>query len=77
MNVDVNVGCDGLCDDVDSIGTAGAVFRGKDGRKAVTLGELHDLVGVGGDKDLVELTAGAGGAIDPGEHGLAGDLGWS
>jgi hypothetical protein len=29
--------------------------------------------GVGGDKDLVELGAGSGGLVDPGEHGFSGD----
>ena len=40
----------------------------------VLLGEVEDLVGVGSDEDLVEQGAGAGGAIDPGDHGLAGNF---
>jgi hypothetical protein len=35
--------------------------------------ELGYFVGVGGDDDAVELRAGAGGFVDPGEHGAAGD----
>ena len=35
--------------------------------------EAGDFVGVGGDEDVVELGAGAGGFVDPGEHGAAGD----
>ena len=35
--------------------------------------EVGDFVGVGGDEDLVELGAGAGGFVDPGEHGASGD----
>ena len=38
------------------------------------LGEVEDFVGVGGDEDLIEERAGAGGAIDPGDHGLAGNF---
>ena len=74
LDVDVDVGGDGLGDGVDAVGAAGAVLGGEDGGEAVGLGEVEDLVGVGGDEDLVEEGAGAGGAIDPGEHGLAGDF---
>ncbi len=35
--------------------------------------DVGDLFGVGGDKDAGELGAGAGGLVDPGEHGFAGD----
>ena len=35
--------------------------------------ELLDFGGVGGDEDVVELGAGFGGAIDPGEQGIAGE----
>ena len=38
------------------------------------MAKLGDLLGVGGDEDAVELRAGAGGFVDPGEHGTAGDL---
>ena len=40
----------------------------------VTVAELGDLVGVGGDKDAVELGAGAGGLVNPGEHGASSDV---
>ncbi len=39
----------------------------------VALAEVGDFVGVGGDEDAVELGAGAGGFVDPGEHGASGD----
>ncbi len=39
----------------------------------VLVAEFGDFVGVGGDDDAVELGAGAGGFVDPGEHGPAGD----
>ena len=35
--------------------------------------EVGDFFGVGGDEDLVELGAGAGGFVDPGKHGASGD----
>jgi len=38
------------------------------------MAEVGDLFGVGGDEDVVELGAGAGGFDDPGEERLAGDL---
>ena len=40
--------------------------------KALRLGELHDLVGVGRDQHLRELAALTRGAIHPGQHRLAG-----
>jgi len=74
LDVDVDVGGDGLSDGVDAVGAAGAILGGKDGGERVGLGEVEDLVGVGGDEDLVEEGTGAGGAIDPGDHGLAGNF---
>lgn len=74
LDVDVNVGGDGLGDGIDAVGAAGAVLGGKDGGERVGLRVVEDFIGVGGDEDLVEEGAGAGGAIDPGEHGLAGDF---
>jgi len=40
----------------------------------VLLAEAQDLFGIGGDEDVVEFGTGAGGFVDPGEHGAAGDL---
>jgi hypothetical protein len=37
------------------------------------MAEFGDLVGVGGDEDAVKLGAGAGGFVNPGEHGASGD----
>ncbi len=37
------------------------------------MAEIGYFVGVGGDDDVVELGAGAGGLVDPGEHGASGD----
>lgn len=39
----------------------------------VAVAEVGDFVGVGGDDYVAELGAGAGGLVDPGEHGAAGD----
>jgi len=36
--------------------------------------EGGDLFGVGSDDEVVELGAGAGCVVDPGEHGASGDL---
>jgi hypothetical protein len=74
LDVDVDVGGDGLGYGVDAVGATGAIFGGEDGGERVGLGEAEDLVGVGGDENLVEEGTGAGGAIDPGEHGFAGDF---
>lgn len=74
LDVDVDVGGDGLSDGVDAIGAAGAVFGREDSREAARLGEGENFFGVGGDEDLIEERAAACGAVDPGEHGLAGDF---
>ena len=74
LDVDIDVGGDGLGDGPDAVSAAGAIFGSKDGGERVGLGEVEDLVGVSGDEDLVEEGAGAGGAIDPGDHGLAGNF---
>ena len=42
-------------------------------RPVVLVAELGDFVGVGGDDYSVELGAGDGGFVDPGEHGASGD----
>ena len=74
LDVDIDVGGDGLGDGPNAVGAAGAVLGSEDGGEGVGLGEVEHLVGVSGDEDLVEEGAGAGGAIDPGDHGLAGDF---
>ncbi len=74
LDVDVDVGGDGLGDGVDAVGAAGAVLGGEDGARSKGLRVVEDFIGVSGDEDLIEEGAGAGGAIDPGEHGLAGDF---
>ena len=74
LDVDVDLGGDALGDGVDAVGAAGEVGRGELDGPAVGAAEGGDLLGVGGDDDVVELRAGAGGLVDPGEHGAAGDL---
>ena len=74
LNVDVYFRRDGLSDGVDTVCSAGAVGRGEDGWQSVLLGEGEDFARVGGDEYLIDQRAGTGGAIDPGEHGLAGDF---
>jgi len=60
-------------DGVDAVGAAGEIGRGELNGPVVTVAELGDLVGVGGDEDAIELGACAGGVVDPGEHGASGD----
>lgn len=74
LDVDVDIGLDGLGDGVNAIGAAGAVFGRKDRGEAVLLGVSEDFVGIGGDEHLIEQRAGAGRMIDAGDHGLSGDL---
>jgi len=74
LDIDVDVGGDGLGDGPDAVGAARAIHGGEDGGEGMGLGEVEDFVGVGGDEDLIEEGAGAGGAIDPGDHGLAGNF---
>lgn len=74
LDVQVNIRGDGLGDGVDAVGAAGAVGGSEDGRKATRLREGEHLFRVGGDEHLIEQRAGAGGAIDPGQHGLAGNF---
>ena len=74
LDVDVDVGGDGLGDGVDAVGSAGAVGGREDSGQVVVLREGEDLVRVGGDEHAVEQWAGAGSPVDPGEHGLAGDF---
>jgi hypothetical protein len=73
LDVDVDVGVDGLRDGVDAVGAAGQVGRGELDGPVVAVAEFGDLFGVGGDEDAVELGAGAGGVVDPGEHGASGE----
>ena len=74
LDVDVDLGGNALGDGVDAVGTAGEVGGGELDGPAVGAAERGDLFGVGGDDEVVELGAGAGGLVDPGEHGAAGDL---
>jgi len=74
LDVDVDFGGDGLGYGVDAVGAAGEVGRGELDGPVILAAELRDLFGVGGDEDLVELRAGFGGGIDPGQHGAACDL---
>jgi len=73
LDVDVDVGVVVAGDGVDAVGAAGEVGRGELDGPLVAMAELGDLVGVGGDEDAVELGAGAGGVVHPGEHGASGD----
>lgn len=73
LDVDVDVGVVVAGDGVDAVGAAGEVGRGELDGPMVEVAELGDLVGVGGDEDAVELGAGAGGVVHPGEHGASGD----
>jgi hypothetical protein len=73
LDVDVDVGGDLLGDGVNAVGAAGEVGGGELDGPVILEAELGYFVGVGGDDDTVELGAGAGGFVDPGEHGSAGD----
>jgi len=42
-------------------------------RPAMVGAEVGDFIGVGGDKDVVELGTGFGGFVDPCEHRASGD----
>ncbi len=61
LDIDVDVGGMGLGDGVEAIGSAGEVGRGELDGPVVLAAEGDDFFGVGGDKDGVELRAGAGG----------------
>jgi hypothetical protein len=73
LDVDVDVGVVLARDGVDTVGAAGEIGRGELDGPVVAVAEFGDLFGVGGDEDPVELGAGAGGLVDPGEHGASGD----
>ncbi len=74
LDVDVDVCGVLLGDGVDAVGAAGEIGAGDDEGPGVMAAESGDLVGVCGDEDGVELGAGAGGVVDPCEHGSAGDF---
>jgi hypothetical protein len=74
LDVDVDLGRNALGDGVDAVGAAGEVGRGELDGPAVGAADGGDLLGVGGDNDVVELRAGAGGLVDPSEHGVAGEI---
>jgi hypothetical protein len=73
LDVDVDGGIAELSDGVEAVGAGGEVGGGHLAGPGLAVAEIGDLVGVGGDEDFVELGAGAGGLIDPGEHGASGD----
>ncbi len=73
LDVDVDVGGDGLGDSVEAVGAAGEVGAGEDGGPVAVVAEAHDFFGVGGDDDLVEGGAGEGGLVDPVQEWLAGE----
>ena len=74
LDVDVDVCGVVLGDGVDAVGAAGEIGAGHDEGPRVVVAERGDFFGVGGDEDGVELRAGAGGVVDPGEHWPAGDF---
>ena len=63
-----------LGDGVEAVGAAGELGRGENARPVAGVAEVEDFSGVGRDDEGGELGAGEGGAVDPGEQGLAGDL---
>jgi hypothetical protein len=73
LDVDVDIGGEMLGDGVDAVGSAAEIGRGELDGPVVAIAEFDDFFGVSGDDDAVELRAGAGCLVDPGEHGPAGD----
>ena len=73
LEINVDVRGNGLGDGVDTVGAAAAVLGREHSWEAEALRQFHNLSRVGRDQDLVERRAGAGGAVHPGEHGLARD----
>jgi hypothetical protein len=74
LDVDVDVRGAGERDGVDAVGAAEQVGAGHHAGPAIAAAKRGDFVGVGGDDEGIELIAGAGGGVDPGEHGVSGDL---
>lgn len=73
LNVDIDGGGDEVGDGVNTVGSAGEIGRGEEDGPVMLAAEAGYFFGVGGDEDMVELGAGAGGLVDPGEHRFAGD----
>jgi len=73
LDVDVDGGVVELGYGVEAVGAAGEVGRGHLAGPGVARAEVSDFVGVSSDEDFVELGAGSGGFVDPGEHGASGD----
>ncbi len=73
LDVDVDFCIDELRDGVDAVGSAGKVGRSELDGPVVLAAKICDLVRVRSDEEGVELRAGSGGLIDPGEHGASGD----
>ena len=59
---------------MDAVTAAGEIGAGHDDGPVVRVAQGGDFFGVGRDEEVVELGAGAGGVVDPGEHGAAGDF---
>lgn len=73
LDVDVDVGFALAGDFVDAVGAAGAVGRGHGEGDAGGSAGLGDFVGVRGDEDFCHEAGADGGAVDPLDHGTAGD----
>ncbi len=73
LNVDVDVCLVELGDGVDAVSATGQLGGGELDGPAVLVAEIDDLLGVGGDEDVIELGAGLGCGVDPGEHRAASD----
>ena len=75
MGLDVSrvLGGDALGEGVEWVGSAREIGGGELDGPAVGAAEGCDLFGIGGDEEGVELGAGAGCFVDPGEHGAACD----
>ena len=74
LDVDVDVGRDGLGNLVDAVGAAAMLRRGHATVPAVLAADGGDLVRVGGDDDVFEAGTGTSRVVDVGEHGTAGNL---
>jgi hypothetical protein len=74
LDVDVNVGGDGAGGGEEAVCAAGEVGRGEDAGPALGVAEGLDFERVGGDDDVIEFRTGLGGAVDPGEQRVAGDI---
>jgi len=67
LDVDVDVRVIELGDGVKAVSAAGEIRRGEFDGDVEVAAERGDFFRVGGNEDMVELRAGAGGVYDPGE----------